>query len=90
MSKFENKPGFGALFRETNKKSENGPDYRGTFADPNGVEYEIAGWLKDGKKGKYLSLKIQPPREQRETVSRPDPRDGDGFVTEPLEDDIPF
>lgn len=65
MSKFEQKPGFGSLFREENKKSPNGPDYRGSVADLNGVQYELAGWLKEGKTGtKYLSLKMQLPREQ--------------------------
>ena len=82
--KFQNKPGFGSLFRN-DKKSDNAPDYKGGFADPNGVEYEIAGWLKEGKKGKYLSLKISLPRERDKPVmDHREPLNSD------LNDEIPW
>lgn len=59
---YENKEGFGALFRNE-KKEGNQPDYRGTFKGLDGVEYDIAGWLKDKKDGgKFLSLKVSHQR----------------------------
>jgi len=83
---FENKPGFGALFKVDDKKSPNGPDYRGTFADPNGVSYEIAGWLKDGKRGEFLSLKVSLPRERPADRAEP----AQAASNNPFDDEIPF
>jgi hypothetical protein len=71
----------GALFRDTEKKSEKAPDYTGKL-DVDGREYRIAGWLKDGKRGKFLSLKISEPRAQQATASNPGGGD--------LDEEIPF
>lgn len=62
---FEHKEGYGALFKELEKKSANGPDYRGNVMVA-GQVYELAGWIKQGAKGSFLSLKAQLPREQQE------------------------
>lgn len=57
----------GVLF-SNQKKSDKQPDYRGKL-NVNGKEFEIAGWLKDTKNGdKFLSLKIQEPREKKENL----------------------
>ena len=57
---YEQRPGSGSLFRnEFKKEGENTPDYRGKIADLNGVEHNIAGWVKQTKTGKpFLSLKL--------------------------------
>jgi hypothetical protein len=47
----------GILFRETDKKSEKSPDYTGKLT-LGGEEYRLAGWIREGKKGKFLSLKV--------------------------------
>ena len=60
---FEHKEGYGAIFKDNKKASENGPDYRGNVM-VGGVVYELAGWIKSGAKGNFLSLKAQLPREQ--------------------------
>lgn len=75
MSKYEPKEGYGGLFKETEKKSENGPDYRGNIM-LGGVLYEIAGWKKEGKSGTFLSLKGQIPR-QRQEPRRSGPQEDD-------------
>lgn len=62
---FEHKEGYGALFKEHEKKSANGPDYRGNVMI-GGTVYELAGWIKQGGKGSFLSLKAQEPREKRQ------------------------
>jgi hypothetical protein len=57
------KDGTGSLFANKNKKAENHPDREGS-AMINGVEYRLAGWIKQDKEGKpYLSLKIEPKEE---------------------------
>lgn len=89
---YEHKEGFGALFR--NKKgADSHPDYRGEFK-LNGRMYEIAGWMKTGAKGPYMSLKVQAPRPKRD-ASEPAParsgadRSGKGGPME-FDSDIPF
>ena len=55
----------GALFKNENKQTgDKQPDYRGN-CKINGVEWSLAAWIREGKKGKYMSLSVQEPREQR-------------------------
>jgi len=64
----------GALFRNEQRKTEKHPDYTGTI-DIEGVEYRLAGWVRESKQGrKFLSLAATRVEDQR--------RDDD--------DDIPF
>ena len=42
------------------KKSETHPDYKGQI-NVNGKLFDIALWVKDGKKGKFFSGKISEP-----------------------------
>jgi uncharacterized protein (DUF736 family) len=56
----------GALFKNDKEGNENRPDYRGDCSI-NGVEYQIGAWIKDGKKGKFMSLKFDV--KQRKDVS---------------------
>lgn len=51
----------GALFKNDRKApGTKQPDYRGTI-DVDGVEYELAGWVRESKKGvKFLSLSVKP------------------------------
>lgn len=69
MSDFQPKDGTGLLFR--NERKEDGsshPDYTGN-ATINGQPLDIAGWIKQGKKGKFLSLSFKPPRERYQEPS---------------------
>jgi hypothetical protein len=64
MSKqtFENKPGYGSLFR-CEKDKEGARDYRGSV-NINGKHYGLSGWIKESAKGtKWLSLSIKPQDE---------------------------
>jgi len=56
MSQRENS---GILFRQHEKKSEKAPDFVGE-ANADGKEYELAGWIREGQKTKFLSLKLTP------------------------------
>lgn len=74
---FEQKPNTGAMFRNTQKKSDNHPDMRGdvyldrTFllnlmhknSNPL-IKVSISGWSKESAAGKkYLSLSVSEPWE---------------------------
>ena len=80
---YEQQDNSGALFRN-NKKQEGDklPDYNGTIKI-NGVEKQIAGWVRQGAKGSFLSLKISEPYKK--------PLDAK-FVKSKVEDsgDLPF
>jgi hypothetical protein len=61
---YEQKPGQGILFVNDKKGNEKSPDRKGNalIACPHCQETftaNIAGWLKEGKKGPFLSLKVE-------------------------------
>ena len=60
---FTPKPNTGALFKNDRKDSDEHPDYRGDL-DVDGVAHWINAWLKEGKRGKFLSLSIIPKAEK--------------------------
>ena len=76
----ENKLNHGAMFRNEKKKDTH-PDYRGGI-NVDGVEKELAGWIKTDNKGnKYLSLTVSDPYKKEEKAEQ---------KVEPPEDDLPF
>jgi hypothetical protein len=62
----------GALFRipDDEKKNDKWPDMRGDITI-DGVKWRLAGWVKEGKKGKYLSLAAKPADEQPQRQDPP-------------------
>jgi hypothetical protein len=62
---FEQREGDFILFANTDKKNPKAPDRKGT-ALINGVVMEIAGWIKDGKNGKFLAGTIKPKTATRQ------------------------
>lgn len=77
----------GTLFK--NNKKQDGdklPDYTGNVKI-NGKELRIAGWVKSGAKGSFLSLKI--------SEHQPSEKFSDNLKTKPVStnsnsDDLPF
>lgn len=55
---FELKDGQGTLFKNDKDGVDSRPDYRGEL-NIGGTMYKVAGWLKEGKKGKWMSLSAQ-------------------------------
>lgn len=89
----------GVLFKNDRKEQDNHPDYTGKI-DVGGVEYWLSAWIKEGQRGKFMSLSIKPREEQRQQpvgqraaaqVRRPDPISTGRQSIIPNDDsDIPF
>jgi hypothetical protein len=77
---FQHKPGSFTLFKNDKGDNDKRPDYRGEGLDLNGKPIEVAAWIKEGNKGKYMSCTFKPHGDAQ-------PQRG----TKPaLDDDIPF
>ena len=48
----------GVLFKNDVGDNPKRPAYKGKV-DVNGKEYEIVGWVREGKKGEFISLKVE-------------------------------
>jgi len=68
------------LFKDENKQKEKDRDYRGELTI-RGVEYWLSGWVREGKKGKFLSLAVKP---------KDAPSKSDKPVAEEIGDSISF
>jgi len=77
----ENKLNTGVLFKNTNKKADNHPDYKGKV-NANGKEMDIAAWVKQGKNGSFMSLSFSEPYVAPTEERRP--------VGDSIDDDLPF
>jgi uncharacterized protein (DUF736 family) len=76
----EQKNNSGALFKNDKKANEKAPDYKGKCV-VDGVEKEVAAWVKEAKNGnKYLSLQFSEPYKKPDNKGK----------YEPKEDDFPF
>jgi hypothetical protein len=84
---FEQKDGQGAIFKNDNGDNPARPDYKGN-CQIDGKTLSISAWVKEGTKGKFLSMKFEPPREEgASTVNRSKPaaKPADDF-----DDSVPF
>lgn len=74
----------GLLSRNKYKKTDSQPEYTGK-ATIGGVEYRIAGWVKENESGKFFGLKFSIPQPKGEaTAAAPE--------SKPVldDDEIPF
>ena len=76
----ENKLNTGAIFKNTNKKADNHPDYNGKV-NVNGKEMEVALWVKQGKNGSFFSASFSEPYVAQEE-RRP--------IGDSIDDSLPF
>lgn len=86
MSKEYDNTNRGALFKNDKEGGNpNWPDYRGNI-NVNGAEFWLDAWIKDGKKGKFMSLSIKPKQAKGERTAQNEPAKSDPD----LDDSIPF
>lgn len=52
----------GVLFNNDRKEKPSHPDKKGS-CEINGTEFWISGWIKEGKKGKFMSLAFTPKED---------------------------
>ena len=74
----------GALFKNDRKEKPSHADYRGDVTI-DGRKYWLSGWIKEGKKGKYLSLSAKPVEERTD-----DRREQHNWQRPSTDSDIPF
>ena len=66
----------GVLFKNDKKGVENRPDYTGKI-DVEGTEFWLSAWIKEGQKGKFLSLSVKAKDEdkaERRAIQNEPPR----------------
>ena len=70
MSNYDN-TNTGALFKNERKPAgSKQPDYRGKV-NVDGRDLELAGWVREVRSGKFISLKISEPYVKPERDERP-------------------
>lgn len=61
---FQPRDNSGNLFKNDKGDNPNRPDYRGD-AMVNGEMVQISAWIKEGAKGKFMSLSFSPKEERQ-------------------------
>lgn len=72
----------GVLFKNQSE-NEKAPAYKGKI-NVDGKDYELAAWIREGKSGKFMSLKVQEPRQKQTQAPAPQKDFND------MEDDVPW
>ena len=69
MTQYDNRNS-GALFPNDRKTKASHPDYKGSMTDANGQEFWISAWVKQGRKGEFLSLAFEKKEDAPVTGPR--------------------
>jgi hypothetical protein len=81
MPEFDN-TNRGVLFKNDRKENDKHPDYTGSM-NVDGIEHWLSAWIKEGKKGKFMSLSLRPKDEPKAAPKRV-------VDTSDMDDEIPF
>lgn len=85
MSNYSNE-NRGVLFKNDRKETDNHPDYTGRI-DIDGKEYFLSAWIKEGKKGKFMSL--SRGKAVDEAVAQAKPKQGYSQPAADFDDELP-
>lgn len=85
---YEARPGSLTLFKNDRKEKDNHPDYKGDGMDLEGNPVWISAWIKEGQKGKFMSLSIQRKESQPSQHDKPAPK-GYQPPAGGIDDDLP-
>lgn len=88
MSNYEQQTNSGVLFKNDRKEKPTHPDYTGRI-NIEGTEHWLSCWLKDGAKGKFMSLAIGDPVRQQSNKTHSAPSRQSSAASD-FDDDIPF
>jgi|SoiMethySBSTD1v2_1073268.scaffolds.fasta_scaffold1394140_2 hypothetical protein len=73
----------GSISKNTRKEKPSHADYTGSIVIE-GRKFWLNGWVKDGEKGKFLSLSAKPAEEPKgKPVAR-------ASFDKPIDDEVPF
>lgn len=87
---YDNKNSF-VLFPNDKKASPKAPDFKGTYTDANGKEWECVAWEKTSKAGKpFFSGKISEKREKGNYISPHNVAKGNAYQPQQEDKDLPF
>ena len=75
---YELRDNSGTLFKNDKGDNPKRPDYRGDML-VEGTLYELSAWIKEGNKGKFMSLSCKPKEAApaKQQGKRPPPDDDD-------------
>lgn len=73
---YEPKPGSFSLFKNDRREKETHPEYKGDGLLPDGTPAWISAWVKEGARGKFFSISIQPKQPRADADSFRGGRDG--------------
>jgi len=88
---FEHRPGTFTLFKNDQKGNDKAPFYRGTGKDLSGNDIEVAAWLKEGGKGKFMSctFKLKEAAKPEHGTKRQS-HEPTGSTFDDMDSDVPF
>lgn len=72
----------GALFpNDRQRQGKRDPQWQGTWTDVNGVEWYLSAWEGEGRRGRYLSVKVG---------NRKEPKGSDSGYAQPRQDSMDY
>lgn len=88
---YVHKPGTFSLFKNDKEGVDGRPDYKGYGKSTDGKDIEVAAWIKEGGKGKFMSCTFKSKEAQQpQPQTRRQPAKVTGNTFDDMDDDIPL